>query len=248
MSVKKAWLWGPAQEQAFNQIKEELIKPSILTLYDPTAKTKVSADASSFGLGAVLLQEQDGSWKPVAYVSRAMSKTEQRYAQIEKEALAVTWACEKFVDYVLGCSITIETDHKPLVPLLNTKCLNMLPPCVLHFRLRLSRFEYTVFHVPGKLLYTADTLSRAPTVAKEVPTQLQESVEAYVRESHSFLPSQYSKIGSVPPVSAAGSRVSCNHGLLPFRLAYKVDYRPTQPSTIQITSRCVTTCCYIGAG
>ena len=57
-----------------------------------------------------------------------MSETERRYTQIEKEALSVTWSCEKFLDYILGYSFNIETDHKPLVPLLNSKCLNTLPP------------------------------------------------------------------------------------------------------------------------
>ena len=51
--------------------------------------------------------------------------------KIEKDALATVWACEKFQDYILGKSITIETDHKPLVPLLNTKHLDDLPPRVL---------------------------------------------------------------------------------------------------------------------
>ncbi|NHN23178.1 ribonuclease H family protein, partial [Bacillus amyloliquefaciens] len=52
-------------------------------------------DASSFGLGAVLMQrEENMQWRPVAYISRSLSSTEQRYAQVEKEALAVTWACE----------------------------------------------------------------------------------------------------------------------------------------------------------
>ena len=44
-----------------------------------------------------------------------MTNTECRYAQIEKEALAITWAFEKFSSYVLGKSVTVETDHKPLV-------------------------------------------------------------------------------------------------------------------------------------
>lgn len=73
-----------------------------LTLYDPTAKSKVSGDASSFGLGAVLLQENSESkWRPVAYTSRSLSETEKRYAQIEKEALAVTLSCEKFSHNIL---------------------------------------------------------------------------------------------------------------------------------------------------
>ena len=98
----------------------------------------------------------------MAYASRSLSETEQRYAQIEKEALAITWACSKFSDYILGRRFLIETDHKPLIPLLNTKNLDALPPRILRFRLRLAKFDYIVFHVPGKLLYAADALSRAP--------------------------------------------------------------------------------------
>ena len=81
----------------------------------------------------------------MSFTSRALSDTEKRYAKIEKEALAVTWASEKFQDFVLGKEFTIETDHKPLVPLLNTKNPDNLPPRVLRFRLRLARFNY----VPG---------------------------------------------------------------------------------------------------
>ena len=181
LSTKRAWLWGPDQEQSFNQVKEELSQPTTLVLYDPKRELKVSADASSFGLGAVLFQQDGDNWKPVAYASRSLSETERRYAQIEKEALAVTWACEKFTDYVLGRKFQIETDHKPLVPLLNTKQLDSMPPRILRFRLRLARYDYTVCHVPGKHLYTADTLSRAPVAESEPDdNSLQEEVEAFV--------------------------------------------------------------------
>ena len=162
LSNKQAWCWGPAQQESFSHLKTELLKPTVLTYYDPEADTKVSADASSYGLGAVLLQLTNSIWKPVSFASRSMSDTELRYAQIEKEALATTWACDKFKDYLIGKHFCIETDHKPLVPLLSSKHLDNLPPRILRFRLRLMRFHYTVTHVPGKLLYTADTLSHAP--------------------------------------------------------------------------------------
>ena len=51
-------------------------------------------------------------------LSRSMLETERWYAQVEKEALATTWACEKFADFLIGKHFIIETDHKPLVPLL----------------------------------------------------------------------------------------------------------------------------------
>jgi transposase InsO family protein len=180
LSVKRAWLWGPEQDRAFKALKEELTKPTVLALYDVAARSKVSADASSFGLGAVLLQcKGESGWKPVAYASRSLTETERRYAQIEKEALAVTWSCEKFSDYILGSKFEIETDHKPLVPLLSNKRLNDLPPRVLRFRLRMAKYDYTISHVPGKLLYTADTLSRDPAPNQE-PDSLQEEVETFV--------------------------------------------------------------------
>ena len=162
LSTKNAWVWGPIQGQAFEAVKTEISKETTLALYDPQKDMKVSADASSFGLGAVLLQKEDGEWRPVSFASRSMSETECQYAQIEKEALATTWACEKFAMYILGKTFMIETDHKPLVSLLGSKHLDSLPPRVLRFRLRLARFDYSITHVPGTTLYTADTLSRAP--------------------------------------------------------------------------------------
>ena len=90
----------------------------VLAHYDSKLETRVSVDASKFGLGGVLFQRNGQDWKPVMFASRSMTSTEQRYAQIEKEALAVTWACEKLADFLIGLhSFQIETDHKPLVPL-----------------------------------------------------------------------------------------------------------------------------------
>ena len=81
----------------------------------------------------------------------------------------------------IGPTFLIETDHKPLVPLLTTKFLDSLPPRLICFRLRLACFSYTVQHVPGKLLYTADALSRAPTVPS--PNSVIEEVEEFVSSS-----------------------------------------------------------------
>ena len=177
----RTWMWGPMQEESFSRIKEELAKPTILAHYNPEAETKVSADASSFGLGAVLMQKEGEHWKPVVYASRSLTDTERNYAQIEKEALAVTWACEKFATYILGRQFTIESDHKPLIPLLNEKHLDALPPRILRFRLRMAKFDYFAVHVPGKLLYTADALSRAPLPKfSENDTTMQDQAECFV--------------------------------------------------------------------
>ena len=182
------WAWGPQQQQAFEQIKTELTTPPGLALYDPNADTLVSADSSSYGMGAVLLQRRNETdWKPVAYASRALSNTEQRYAQIEKEALATTWACERFSEFLIGKDFHIETDHKPLVPLLGSKSLDELPPRIQRLRMRLMRFSYTISHVPGKDIATADVLSRAP-IENTADGLQEEEVNLYVDTVMASLP------------------------------------------------------------
>ena len=128
LSKRNAWCWEESQETAFQSLKQLLISRLTLSFYSPDRETLVSADASSYGLSSVILQKQpDNMWKPVAYASRALTLAEQKYAQIEKEALAVMWSCERFNDYLLGTTFHIHIDHKPLVPLLSTKNLDELP-------------------------------------------------------------------------------------------------------------------------
>ena len=208
LSKNRAWQWGQMQEEAFQLVKAELCKPTILEFYTPDAPTKLSADASSHGLGAVLLQRTGDEWKPVAYASRSMSDTE-RYAQIEKEALATVWACDKFASYIIGLKFHIETDHKPLVPLLGSKHLDTLPPRILRFQLRLARFDYTIQHVPGKLLCTADALSRAPGPITKADQQLEEEAERIMEVCVKHLPAgqerlrQYAVAQAADPVCSA---------------------------------------------
>ena len=74
----------------------------------------IQCDASEKGLGAALLQEG----QPIAFASRALTDTETRYAQIEKEMLAIVFAAEKFDQYTFGHSVTVQSDHKPLESIL----------------------------------------------------------------------------------------------------------------------------------
>ena len=140
-----------------------------------TIQTSQPVDASSYGLGGVLIQKQENDWKPVFCASRSLTATEQRYAQVEKEALAVTWNCEKFQDNLLGLSkFTIETDQKPLLALLKAKLLDELTPRIQRFHMHLMRFSYDIVYTAGKNLMTADTLSRAPGSA---PADQEHSME-----------------------------------------------------------------------
>ena len=158
---KSEWFWGPDQKEAFEMVKEEITKSPVLCKFDLRAKHRVSADSSKSALGAVLLQLNEKSeWQPVEFASRKMTEAETRYAMVEKEALAVTWACEKFDYYLVGRKFEIETDHKPLIPILGEKDLSKLPVRVQRFKLRLMRYNYDIFHTPGKNMFLADALSR----------------------------------------------------------------------------------------
>ena len=186
LSKKNEWCWGPMQDQAFQKIKESLSDSPVLKLFDPALATKVSADSSSYGLGAVLSQKHHGEWSPVAYASRSLTATERRYAQVEKEALASTWACERFSDYIIGKDIILETDHKPLISLLDMKDIDQLPARIQRMRMRLMRFAYTTVHVPGKNLNTADTLSRAPLM--ESANDFEKTIMSYVNQVVGYIP------------------------------------------------------------
>lgn len=184
------------------------------------AELKLSADASSYGLGAVLLQKVDSDWKPVAFASRSMTDTERRYAQVEKEALAITWACEKFSMYILGKQFEVETDHKPLVPLLGSKHLDSLPPRVLRFRLRLARFDYSIVHIPGKHMYTTDTLSRAPSSASGDSTP-EELAELAMEECVVHIPAGPESTSTVPRGTKSRSPLRTGDKILPHKLVRK---------------------------
>ena len=144
------------QKEAFRKVTERLSAAPVLAFFDVHKPSVISCDASQTGLGAVLLQDH----KPVAYASRSMTSAETRYAQIEKELLAVLFSLEKFHQYIYGTHVDIESDHKPL-EIITQKQLCQAPPRLQRMLLQLQRYDYTLRYTPGRDMVIADTLSRA---------------------------------------------------------------------------------------
>ena len=151
-----AWHWGQEQEESFERLKQMAWSTPVLGYYDPSKPLILSVDASSKGLGAVLLQ--DG--KPLAYASGALTPTQERYAQIDKETLAIVYGAQKFHQFIYGSPTHIESDHKPLQCILS-KPLHQAPLRLRKMMLTLQRYDLKVKYLPGSELPVANALSRS---------------------------------------------------------------------------------------
>ena len=121
----------------------------------PDAETTIQTDASLKGLGAVLLQ--DG--QPVCYASKALTEVEQqRYSNIEREALGVVLGLERFHYFIYGKKCTVHTDHKPLEAIVKKK-LSRCQARLQRFMLRALKYDVTVTYVKGAQVPIADALS-----------------------------------------------------------------------------------------
>ena len=140
------WVWEKHHQDAFNRVKQLVADYPVLRYYDVNLPVTIQCDSSETGLGAALLQ--DG--QRVAFASRTLTSTERGYAQIEKECLAIVFACERFNQYLFGRnSVSVQSDHKPLETIFAKPGL--------------------VGYVKGSEMFLADTLSRAPLPSTDPP-------------------------------------------------------------------------------
>ena len=95
----------------------------MLAYYDPTKPVVLQMDTSTWGLGAVLIQQN----KPIYFALKALQESQKKYVPIKLEALAASWAIKKFHHYLYGQKFTLETDQRPLVSILNKSLLEALP-------------------------------------------------------------------------------------------------------------------------
>lgn len=150
--------WSDEQRKAFQTLKDSAATMKA-AMFDPSARICLLTDASPVGLGAVLLQYKEKSESPeiVAFASHSLTPAERNYAQIEREALAIVWGCEKFRMYLLGRTFDLLTDHKPLELIFGPKSR---PNARLErWLVRLQCFDYNIRHIAGEA-NIADPFSR----------------------------------------------------------------------------------------
>lgn len=177
MKQGQKFVWAREQQEAFNQLKQCMLDPVTLGYFDVDDRTQLIADASPVGLGAVLIQINEHGPRIISYASKSLSDVEKRYAQTEKEALALVWATERFHFYLYGRSFELITDHKPLETIFGPKSR----PCLRIERwvLRMQAYKGKVVYRPGKS-NIADPLSRLAITNKCDSKSFDELAEHYI--------------------------------------------------------------------
>lgn len=167
LSTKNVFRWEEHHQLAFEAAKKALTSVPTLAFFDPSRPTTLATDASrTKGIGFLLRQLQpDGTWRVIQAGSRFISAAEANYAVIELEALAVAWGIKKCHLFLSGLpSFQVITDHRPLVPILNSKTLDEIEnPRLQRLKLKMGEVgSFTAVWTPGSQHLAADALSRHP--------------------------------------------------------------------------------------
>ena len=155
----RPFVWGEAQENAFQELKRRLKSAPVLVRPDFSKSFQIHTDASKLAVAGCLMQTDDNdNLHPVAYFSRKLRGAESRYSAINLEALAVVESVRAFNPYVYGRHFSIFTDHAPLIHVFKrrTKC-----PRMSRWSIELAEYNYTIYYKQGKSNHVPDTLSRS---------------------------------------------------------------------------------------
>ena len=151
------FIWSKECDDAFNTIKESLLKFPVLKFPDFGKEFYLSTDASDFAISGVLEQKYGDDFHPIAFISRQLDKAERNYSTTEKECLAIAWSFENLRCYLIGHFTHVMTDHLPLKGIFqSTNPGGRLT----RWSLKLSEFDFDVTYLPGRLNVKADVLSR----------------------------------------------------------------------------------------
>lgn len=217
--------WTPECEASFSQLKFLLTSGPILRHFDPSASTEVHTDASSIGVGAVLVQRHQGAQHVIAYASRTLSRAESNYTVTEQECLAVIFAVHKFRPYIYGRPFTIVTDHHSLCWLVG---LRDPSGRLARWALRLQEYDFVVSYKSGRRHTDADCLSRLPVSTTACDADNFDDYLATVSESfpdvETFRREQQNDSKLTPFFAAARESAASNRFYLRDGLLYKANY------------------------
>lgn len=173
------WRWTQTEQEAFDKVKSALQASTTMAYFNTTHPTELIVDTSLLGLGALLAQETEpGTWVPLAFASKALTATETRYSQIEREALAIKWACNHFHLYVSGHPFRVVTDHQPLISLFKGTTPHP-PPRIERWAILLQHYQMELIYRPGAK-NPADFLSRHPEHPTEGNSDQEREAEDFV--------------------------------------------------------------------
>ena len=159
------WRWGEEQQAAFEDLKMTMTSAPVLAIPDPSLPYEVFTDASQFGVGAVLLQDQGRGWQPCAYLSHKLTPAERKYAVHEQELLGIIHALKVWRPYLEGAAFKVNSDHASLTMLATQPNISRRQARWVEF---LQSYDCKVQYVPGEK-NQADALSRRPDMAPEEP-------------------------------------------------------------------------------
>ena len=107
--------WLPEHDLAFSNIKAAMAIATLLVHPSPTAQTEIWCAASNIAVGAVLVQLQQGIWRPSIFWSKLLNKAQCGYSATDRELFAVSYAVDNFLSYLEGQLVVVRSDHRPLV-------------------------------------------------------------------------------------------------------------------------------------
>ena len=100
---KREWKWQEEEKNAFNKLKSKMTNPLTLNISHPNWKMRLETDTSGYAIGGVLSQlQKDNSWRSIAYLSKAMNKTERNYEIYDQELLAIMEGLKQWWQYLIG--------------------------------------------------------------------------------------------------------------------------------------------------
>ena len=170
-SSKMTWTWNASYQQQFNEAKSLIKEEMYMKFYDDTKPLYLETDASDVSLRAALIQLRDDmgcqkdtapdntSLHPIAFVSKSLTGAEQRYSNIEHEALGILHGLEKFHNYCFGREVLVITDHRLLVSIFK-KDVATLSQQIQHILLKIHQYRVQIIYKPGPDIFIADWLSR----------------------------------------------------------------------------------------